>query len=54
MIGVEQLPWRFPEMLDSRVKTTIEGPHGGLLHLRDNPEHVATTRRHGSPSICWW
>ena len=31
----------FPEMLDGRVKTLHPKIHGGLLGLRDNPEHVA-------------
>ena len=29
----------FPEMLDGRVKTLHPKVHGGLLGLRDNPEH---------------
>jgi len=41
----------FPEMLDGRVKTLHPKVHGGLLHLRDNPEHVATVQRHGIPPI---
>ncbi|MBN8247136.1 MAG: bifunctional phosphoribosylaminoimidazolecarboxamide formyltransferase/IMP cyclohydrolase [Verrucomicrobia bacterium] len=41
----------FPEMLDGRVKTLHPKVHGGLLHLRDNPEHVATAQRHGIPPI---
>lgn len=31
----------FPEMLDGRVKTLHPKIHGGLLALRDNPEHMA-------------
>ena len=31
----------FPEMMDGRVKTLHPKVHGGLLALRDNPEHVA-------------
>jgi len=31
----------FPEMMDGRVKTLHPKVHGGLLHLRDNPEHAA-------------
>ncbi len=31
----------FPEMLDGRVKTLHPGVHGGILHRRDVPEHVA-------------
>jgi len=41
----------FPEMLDGRVKTLHPKVHGGLLHLRDNPEHVATAQQHGIPPI---
>ena len=29
----------FPEMLDGRVKTLHPKVHGGLLGMRDNPEH---------------
>src|SRR3546814_12829556 len=31
----------FPEMMDGRVKTLHPKVHGGLLAVRDNPEHVA-------------
>lgn len=31
----------FPEMMDGRVKTLHPKVHGGLLALRDNPEHLA-------------
>ncbi len=41
----------FPEMLDGRVKTLHPKVHGGLLHLRDNDEHVATVKQHGIPPI---
>jgi phosphoribosylaminoimidazolecarboxamide formyltransferase/IMP cyclohydrolase len=41
----------FPEMLDGRVKTLHPKVHGGLLHLRDNPEHLATVAQHGIPPI---
>ena len=41
----------FPEMLDGRVKTLHPMVHGGLLYLRDNPEHVATVEKHGIHSI---
>jgi phosphoribosylaminoimidazolecarboxamide formyltransferase / IMP cyclohydrolase len=41
----------FPEMLDGRVKTLHPKIHGGLLHLRDNPEHVATVTQHGIAPI---
>ena len=30
----------FPEMLDGRVKTLHPKVHGGLLYLRDNPDHL--------------
>jgi phosphoribosylaminoimidazolecarboxamide formyltransferase / IMP cyclohydrolase len=30
----------FPEMLDGRVKTLHPAIHGGLLAVRDNPEHI--------------
>ncbi len=41
----------FPEMLDGRVKTLHPVIHGGLLHLRANPEHVATVEKHGIKPI---
>src|ERR1700690_3976809 len=37
----------FPEMMDGRVKTLHPKVHGGLLHLRDNAEHVAQAAAHG-------
>src|SRR3954465_1508637 len=37
----------FPEMMDGRVKTLHPKIHGGLLALRDNPEHVAAMEQHG-------
>jgi phosphoribosylaminoimidazolecarboxamide formyltransferase / IMP cyclohydrolase len=36
----------FPEMMDGRVKTLHPKVHGGLLALRDNPEHVAAMQAH--------
>ena len=36
----------FPEMMDGRVKTLHPVVHGGLLALRDNPEHVAAMNQH--------
>jgi phosphoribosylaminoimidazolecarboxamide formyltransferase/IMP cyclohydrolase len=36
----------FPEMLDGRVKTLHPLIHGGLLHLRDNAEHLKTIAEH--------
>ena len=41
----------FPEMMDGRVKTLHPKVHGGLLHLRDNPEHVAQAKAHGIQPI---
>jgi len=37
----------FPEMLDGRVKTLTPQVHAGLLHLRDNVEHMNTMKAHG-------
>ena len=37
----------FPEMMDGRVKTLHPKVHGGLLGVRDNPEHVAAMEEHG-------
>jgi phosphoribosylaminoimidazolecarboxamide formyltransferase/IMP cyclohydrolase len=36
----------FPEMMDGRVKTLHPKVHGGLLALRDNPEHAAAMVEH--------
>ena len=36
----------FPEMLDGRVKTLHPKVHGGILHIRDNAEHVASVEAH--------
>lgn len=35
----------FPEMLDGRVKTLHPCVHGGILAIRDNPEHQATVAK---------
>ena len=37
----------FPEMMDGRVKTLHPRVHGGLLALRDNPEHAGAMQAHG-------
>mgnify|MGYP000909760175 FL=1 len=37
----------FPEMMDGRVKTLHPKVHGGLLALRDNPEHARALAEHG-------
>jgi hypothetical protein len=36
----------FPEIMDGRVKTLNPYIHGGILAVRDNPEHVASMREH--------
>ncbi|MGF7169940.1 phosphoribosylaminoimidazolecarboxamide formyltransferase/IMP cyclohydrolase [Sphingobium xanthum] len=41
----------FPEMMDGRVKTLHPKVHGGLLAVRDNPEHVASMTEHGIGAI---
>src|ERR1700712_204090 len=41
----------FPEMMDGRVKTLHPKVHGGLLAVRDNPEHVASMEEHGIGAI---
>src|ERR1700742_4726572 len=35
-----------PEMMDGRVKTLHPKIHGGLLALRDDPEHAAAMKEH--------
>jgi phosphoribosylaminoimidazolecarboxamide formyltransferase/IMP cyclohydrolase len=37
----------FPEMMDGRLKTLHPKLHGGLLAIRDNPEHVAAANAQG-------
>jgi len=41
----------FPEMLDGRVKTLHPKVHGGILHRRENPAHVAAVAEHGIQPI---
>jgi phosphoribosylaminoimidazolecarboxamide formyltransferase/IMP cyclohydrolase len=41
----------FPEMLDGRVKTLHPKVHGGILHMRDSPEHVAAIEAHSIEPI---
>ena len=41
----------FPEMMDGRVKTHHPKVHGGLLGLRDNPEHMEMMKAHGIKTI---
>src|SRR5437899_69333 len=37
----------FPEILDGRVKTLHPRVHGGILAIRDNPQHQATVQKQG-------
>jgi phosphoribosylaminoimidazolecarboxamide formyltransferase/IMP cyclohydrolase len=41
----------FPEMLDGRVKTLHPKVHGGILHIRDNEEHMAAVNEHAIEPI---
>ncbi|MGI8931700.1 MAG: bifunctional phosphoribosylaminoimidazolecarboxamide formyltransferase/IMP cyclohydrolase [Sphingomicrobium sp.] len=41
----------FPEMMDGRVKTLHPAVHGGLLAVRDDPDHVAAMETHGIGAI---
>ena len=41
----------FPELLDGRVKTLHPMVHGGLLAIRENPEHEAAMLAHGIAPI---
>ncbi len=41
----------FPEMMDGRVKTLHPAVHGGLLALRDNPDHKSAMQEHGIKPI---
>ncbi|KZE14636.1 MULTISPECIES: bifunctional phosphoribosylaminoimidazolecarboxamide formyltransferase/IMP cyclohydrolase [Sphingomonas] len=41
----------FPEMMDGRVKTLHPVVHGGLLAVRDNPQHVASMNEHAIGAI---
>ena len=41
----------FPEIMDGRVKTLHPKIHGGLLAVRNNPEHVAMQKIHGIENI---
>ena len=49
--GLQVLPIEsvtgFPEMMDGRVKTLHPKVHGGLLGVRNNPEHMAAMASHG-------
>jgi len=41
----------FPEMMDGRVKTLHPNIHGGLLAIRENPEHEAAMLAHAIAPI---
>ncbi|HTK72453.1 MAG TPA: bifunctional phosphoribosylaminoimidazolecarboxamide formyltransferase/IMP cyclohydrolase, partial [Croceibacterium sp.] len=41
----------FPEMMDGRVKTLHPTIHGGLLAVRDEPEHAAAMEAHDIGAI---
>ncbi|HTQ13489.1 MAG TPA: bifunctional phosphoribosylaminoimidazolecarboxamide formyltransferase/IMP cyclohydrolase [Rhizomicrobium sp.] len=41
----------FPEIMDGRVKTLHPKIHGGLLALRDKPDHAQAMRTHGIEGI---
>lgn len=41
----------FPEIMDGRVKTLQPSIHGGLLAVRDNPEHVKAMEEHNIAPI---
>src|SRR4029079_597106 len=41
----------FPEMMDGRIKTLHPRIHGGLLSIRDNPDHQSAMRDHGIEPI---
>jgi len=41
----------FPEMMDGRVKTLHPKIHGGLLALRDKPDHAASLKEHDITTI---
>src|SRR4051794_12656447 len=41
----------FPEMMDGRVKTLHPKVHGGLLAVRDDPEHAAAMAEHSIGAI---
>ncbi len=41
----------FPEIMDGRVKTLHPMVHGGLLALRENPEHIEVMERLGIKPI---
>ena len=50
VVGIESVTG-FPEMMDGRVKTLHPKIHGGLLGLRDKPEHKAAMAEHNIEPI---
>lgn len=50
VIGVSEVT-KFPEMLDGRVKTLHPAIHGGLLAMRDKPEHMEAIAKQGIEPI---
>jgi phosphoribosylaminoimidazolecarboxamide formyltransferase / IMP cyclohydrolase len=40
-----------PELFEGRLKTLHPMVHGGLLHRRDDEQHVADAKKHGIPPI---
>jgi phosphoribosylaminoimidazolecarboxamide formyltransferase/IMP cyclohydrolase len=40
-----------PELFEGRLKTLHPMVHGGLLHRRDDPAHLADAKKHGIPPI---
>jgi phosphoribosylaminoimidazolecarboxamide formyltransferase/IMP cyclohydrolase len=50
VVGIESVTG-FPEMMDGRVKTLHPKIHGGLLGLRDKPEHIAAMKKHNIEPI---
>jgi len=50
VVGVSDVT-KFPEMLDGRVKTLHPAIHGGLLAMREKPEHMEAIKKHGIEPI---
>jgi len=50
VVPIEQVTG-FPEMMDGRVKTLHPKVHGGLLALRDKPDHAAALEAHAITPI---
>ena len=50
VISIEDIT-EFPECMDGRLKTLHPRISGGLLGVRDNPEHLSTMKEHKIPFI---